>query len=125
MNRKNITHILILILTTIAISQQQCLTHYDYFDFVNGGCKPCGVHCLTCFDSVVCTQCVPQYFMNSGTCQKCSFGCSICTSSSSCTTCNDGLYLTSSGTCLPCSTGVATCTIATVQTCQDGYFLLG
>ena len=125
MNRLNHIFLVLLLVNLIGLTQQQCLTHYDYFDFVNGGCKPCGVHCLTCFDSVVCTQCVPQYFMNSGTCSKCPFGCSVCTSTTSCSTCNDGLYLTSSGTCLPCSTGVATCTIATVQTCQDGYFLLG
>jgi hypothetical protein len=114
-----------LLLALLALASPQCLSYYEYYDFNTGACLPCGASCLSCFDAVVCTQCVPQYFMSNNVCSKCSFGCAVCTNATSCSTCNDGLYLTNSGTCSACSTGVATCTLATVQSCQEGYFMLG
>ena len=116
---------LALVLAMLQLTVPQCLTHYDYFDLTSGSCQPCGVDCLSCFSSTVCTQCVPEYYLVGTGCLQCSFGCAACTSGTACSTCNDGLYITSSGTCSACGGGVATCTLATVQTCQDAYFMLG
>lgn len=116
--------VLLCLLLTLA-TYQQCLSHYEYLDFNTGQCLPCGASCLTCFDTVICTQCISEYYLSNNQCLKCSYGCAVCSSGSVCSTCNDGLYLTSAGTCLACSAGVATCTIATVQTCQNNYFMLG
>ena len=124
-NLKKHMNIPLLLLLIIICTQQQCLSYYEYNDFNTGNCLPCGISCISCFDSVICTQCVSEYYLSNNQCQKCSFGCSICSSASSCSTCNDGLYLTSSGACLACGTGVATCTIATVQSCSENYFMLG
>lgn len=120
----NIMKRVLLSFALLALVCSQCLGNYEYSDPNTNQCLPCGYSCLTCFNDIFCMQCVPQYYLYNDTCFKCSFGCSICSNATSCTTCNDGLYLTAAGTCSVCSTGVGTCTIATIQTCQDTYFLL-
>ena len=118
------TYSLIVFFTFLVAITSQCMTNYQYTDSNTGLCMPCNYNCLTCFNNVTCTQCMPQFYLENNACSKCSFGCSVCNNATICSTCNNGLYLTNAGTCSACTSGVATCTIATIQSCQSGYFLL-
>ena len=53
------------LLLAIRPSSEQCLSNYEYYDYMTNQCKPCAANCLTCFDTTTCVACIEEYFLNS------------------------------------------------------------
>jgi hypothetical protein len=111
----------------VRVTIQFCLTTHEYYDYLTNTCLPCAYNCLTCFDSSLCVACATSYYLDTTNhvCLSCGYGCGVCTDADTCTTCLAGLYIDANGECQACDIGVSGCTIALVESCSDGYFMLG
>lgn len=72
-------------------------------------CRACPAGCASCFTEIICSSCLPNYFMYAGLCR---------------TSCPDGSFSTN-GQCVRCPLQCKTCTNAqTCSSCSSNFVLL-
>ena len=85
-------------------------------------CIKCPVGAQTCTLSAI-QSCSNGYYLLNGVCLQCQNNCMSCSDSVTCSNCNDGFYLNSSGTCVACPiANCLNCPSTTIcSQCSEGY----